>query len=74
MIELRRSVAGCNCRHRKEPLALSIVVKVEHAKPELTFNGRPEDIGRLTAWLASRPELARLVMRAEELALEEEAA
>jgi hypothetical protein len=74
VIRYRRSVTGCRCAHRKEPLAVSIVIKIEQAAPELTFNGAPEDVARMTAWLEARPELNRLVFDAEELTRAGEAA
>jgi hypothetical protein len=69
MTRLLRSVTGCNCRHRKEPLAVSIVLRIEHEKPEILFNGDAgHDVERMIRWFDARPELGRLLYRANDLA------
>jgi hypothetical protein len=72
---LLRSVTGCNCRHRKEPLAVAIVIRIEHGKPEIHFNGAPgQDAERMRRWFDAHPELGDLLYTAYELTQREPAA
>jgi len=68
-VNWRASVTPCDC-HRKEPepLAISIVVKLEHDRPEVTSNFcLARDSERIRQWLEARPELYELVAFAQHL-------
>jgi hypothetical protein len=72
MTRVVRSVTGCNCRHRREPLAVAIVIRIEHNKPEILFNGEPDYDGEgMRRWFNARPELGHLLYRANDLARSE---